>query len=425
MDISSKSAILKSVERSKTTKGATMKYIVLLCDGMADFSIGELNGKTPMATAKKPTMDALAPFSVLGMAKTVPDGYKPGSDVANLSAMGFDPKTCYTGRSPLEAVSIGIDMKEQDVAFRCNLVTLSDEDEYSDKTMVDYSSSEITTEEAAKLIKAIAKELNDEERVFYSGISYRHCMIWEHGPVGLNLTPPHDISDQKITDYIPENPIIYSLMKKSYDILKNHPINLDRIKRRLHPANSIWLWGEGTKPSIPNFYDMYHVDGTVISAVDLIKGIGLAAGMDVPDNASWTGNIHTNFRSKADTAIKALLSDGKDFVYIHVESADECGHQGLLAEKIESIEKIDQHILSPLIEALAEAQEEYSILIMPDHPTPIALKTHTSDPVPFMLYRSNENEDQHTGSFHEVNCSLSGVYIDPAHELMKILLQQD
>ena len=269
-----------------------MKYIVMLGDGMADYPIESLGGRTPLQAAKKPNIDRLAKYGEMGMVKTVPDGMKPGSDVANLAAMGYDPRSCYTGRSPLEAVSIGIQMNDTDVAFRCNLVTLSDEPEYADKTMVDYSSGEITTAEAAQLIQAVDEAFRTEDILFYPGISYRHCMIWHKGPVGLDLTPPHDISDRKVTGYLPGNPVILDLMRRSYQILKDHPVNQARIARGLNPANSIWLWGEGTRPGVTRFEAAYGVKGSVISAVDLIKGIGLCAGMKVIEVEGATGNIH-------------------------------------------------------------------------------------------------------------------------------------
>ena len=290
-----------------------MKYIVMLGDGMADYPVEALEGRTPLEAAKKPNIDRLARGGELGMARTVPEGLRPGSDVANLSAMGYDPLSCYTGRSPLEAVSMGIDMSDTDVAFRCNLVTLSDELKYEDKTMVDYSSGEITTEEAKELMKAVNTELCTDEILFYPGISYRHCMIWHHGPTGLELTPPHDISDRRVSGYLPENLRILDLMKRSYQVLNTHPVNQDRRARGLNPANSIWLWGEGTKPGVSNFEALYGVKGSVISAVDLIKGIGLCSGMKVIEVEGATGNINTNFKGKGEAALQTLL-EGRDFV---------------------------------------------------------------------------------------------------------------
>ena len=399
-----------------------MKYIVMLGDGMADYPVEALGGKTPLEVAKKPNIDRLARGGRLGMVKTVPDGLKPGSDVANLSAMGYDPLKCYTGRSPLEAVSIGIQMDDTDVAFRCNLVTLSDDVEYAAKTMVDYSSGEITTAEAAELIRAVDEAFRTDEILFYPGISYRHCMIWHQGPVGLNLTPPHDISDRKITEYLPQNPVILELMKRSYEILKDHPINQDRIARGLNPANSIWLWGEGTRPGVTGFEAAYGVKASVISAVDLIKGIGLCAGMKVIEVEGATGNIDTNFKGKGEAALKTLL-DGQDLVYIHVEAPDECGHHGDLEGKIQAIERIDQDIVGPLLKGLEAAGEDYSILVMPDHPTPISIKTHISDPIPYLLYCSTDVTDSGIDTYTEKTGKSTGVYVEPGYLLMQQLLK--
>lgn len=389
---------------------------------MADYPVEALGGKTPLEVAKKPNIDRLARGGRLGMVKTVPDGLKPGSDVANLSAMGYDPLKCYTGRSPLEAVSIGIQMDDTDVAFRCNLVTLSDDAEYAEKTMVDYSSGEITTAEAAELIRAVDEAFRTDEILFYPGISYRHCMIWHQGPVGLNLTPPHDISDRKITEYLPQNPVILDLMKRSYEVLKDHPINQDRIARGLNPANSIWLWGEGTRPGVTGFEAAYGVKASVISAVDLIKGIGLCAGMKVIEVEGATGNIDTNFKGKGEAALKTLL-DGQDLVYIHVEAPDECGHHGDLEGKIQAIERIDQDIVGPLLKGLEEAGEDYSILVMPDHPTPISIKTHISDPIPYLLYCSTDVTDSGIDTYTEKTGKSTGVYVEPGYLLMQQLLK--
>lgn len=398
-----------------------MKYIVMLGDGMADYPVEALGGKTPLEAAKKPNIDRLARHAELGMAKTVPEGMKPGSDVANLSAMGYNPLDCYTGRSPLEAVSIGIQMSDTDVAFRCNLVTLSDEPEYGDKTMVDYSSGEITTEEAGELIRAVDEAFRTDEILFYPGISYRHCMIWHEGPVGLNLTPPHDISDRKVTEYLPKNPMILDLMKRSYDVLKDHPVNQARRARGLNPANSIWLWGEGTKPGVSLFEKTYGVKGSVISAVDLIKGIGICAGMKVIEVEGATGNIDTNFKGKGEAALQTLL-DGQDLVYIHVEAPDECGHHGDLEGKVRAIELIDELVVGPLLEGLAAAGEDYSILVMPDHPTPLAIKTHISDPVPYLLYRSTEEVDSGIERYTENTAKSTGRYVEQGQRLMEKLL---
>ena len=398
-----------------------MKYIIMLGDGMADVPVASLGGKTPLQAAHKPNIDSLAPYAELGMVKTVPKGLKPGSDVANLSAMGYDPLECYTGRSPLEAVSMGIQMNDTDVAIRCNLVTLSDEAEYSDKTMQDYSAGEISTEEAALLIEAVESVLGGDGRIFYPGISYRHCMIWDRGPVGLDLTPPHDISDRPIRDYLPGNPVIMDLMRRSYEVLNHHPVNQNRRERGLNPANSIWLWGEGTKPGVSLFAETYGVKASVISAVDLIKGIGICAGMEVLEVEGATGNLHTNFKGKGEAALGTLLN-GQDFVYIHVEAPDECGHQGDVEGKVRAIELIDEQIVGPLLAGLGEAAEDYTILVMPDHPTPLGIKTHTSDPIPYLMYCSKDHHESGISTYTEETAGSTGVYVGEGFRLVSRLL---
>ena len=398
-----------------------MKYIVMLGDGMADYPLEALGGRTPLEAAEKPNIDGLAQFGELGMVKTVPNGMKPGSDVANLAAMGYDPASCYTGRSPLEAVSIGINMSDTDVAFRCNLVTLSGEGPYEDKVMADYSAGEITTAEASELIQAIAQELSTDELVFYPGISYRHCMIWHKGPVGLDLTPPHDISDRRITQYLPGNEMILDLMCRSFHVLDRHPVNEARRAKGLNPANSIWLWGEGTRPGVTGFEKAYGVKASVISAVDLIKGIGICAGMKVIEVEGATGNLDTNFKGKGQAALETLL-EGQDLVYIHVEAPDECGHHGDVEGKVRAIERIDQDIVGPLLDGLAKAGEEYSILVMPDHPTPLSLKTHIADPVPYLLYRSTDRQASGINSYTEAAAAGTGRYEEHGCSLMRRLL---
>lgn len=393
-----------------------MKYIVILGDGMADKDIPELGNKTILDVAKKPHIDSLK--GVLGMARTVPKELKPGSDVANLAVMGYDPLKCYTGRSPLEAVSIGINMKETDVAIRCNLVTLSDEEDPKKRTMLDYSAGEISSEEARELIEAVEKELGDDEFKFYPGISYRHCLIWDNGKTGLNLTPPHDISDRVIGEYLPKNDKILSLMERSYSILKDHPVNLKRKSEGKNPANSIWLWGEGTKPNVENFEKKNGLKGAVISAVDLIKGIGISAGMESIDVEGATGTVDTNYEGKLAAAKKTLLEDGNDFLYIHLEGPDECGHHGDTEGKILAVERIDERVVGPLCEALREANEDFAMLIMPDHPTPIETKTHSSDPVPFKIYRSN-NEADFAITYTEKNAKESGIFIEEGYTLLE------
>jgi len=337
--------------------------------------------------------------------------------------MGYDPTSCYTGRSPLEAVSIGIDLNDTDVAFRCNLVTLSDEVDYADKTMVDYSAGEITSEDAAKLIASVNEAFKNEMIEFYSGISYRHCMVWHEGPLDLGLIPPHDISDRKITEYIPKNEVIKTLMEKSYDILKDHPVNKDRIARGLRPGNSIWLWGEGTRPAVSNFEESFGLKGSAISAVDLIKGIAISAGLRSIDVEGATGNYDSNFAGKAQAAIDELLN-GSDYVYIHMEAPDECGHRGELDNKKLSIELIDKEVVGPIVEAMKKAGEDFSILVMPDHPTPIKIKTHTSDPVPFLIYRSDDERESGIESYSEKTASSTGLYIEKGYTLMQKFLNK-
>lgn len=364
-----------------------MKYLVILGDGMSDCKIPALGNKTCLEAAKTPTFDRIAPLSEIGLCKNVPNGLKPGSDVANMSVMGFDPKLYYTGRSPLEAVAMGIPLKDTDVTLRCNLVTLSDDEPYENKTMLDYSAGEITTEESEELIMLIESELGDGRFTFYPGISYRHCLVVENGSTGHTLTPPHDITDRPIKDFLPKGEYgekYLSLMKDSYKLLSRSPINLERIAKGKNPANSIWLWGEGTKPAIADFYRLHGKKGGVISAVDLLKGIALLAGMQYIPVDGATGNYDTNFKGKADAAVDALLS-GLDFVYVHMEAPDECGHHGDYRHKVYSIEQVDG-VVDRVIKRLDAAGEKYAMLILPDHPTPCATKTHSSEPVPYLLY---------------------------------------
>ncbi len=398
-----------------------MKYIVVLCDGAADTPVPELSGKTPLEAANKPNIDRLASMGELGMAKTVPENLPPGSDVANLAVFGYDPQIYYTGRSPLEAMSMNVELELTDTTFRTNLVTLSDEENYEDKTMVDYSSDEISTEEAKILIEAVNEALKTEEYEFFSGISYRHLLVWHNRENKFSLTPPHDISDRKIREYLPENEIILNLMKKSHEILKNHPVNLKRIERGLHPANSIWIWGNGTKPDLDLYKDKFGLSGAVISAVDLIKGIGKCAGLDVIDVEGATGTVHTNFDGKADAAINALRN-GADFVYVHLEGADEAGHRREIENKVKSIELIDEKIVGPIINALEEDKEEYSILVMPDHPTPLAIKTHTRDAVPYLIFKSTDVKPAKDIRYTEADAEKTGIYVPDGYEIIKKLL---
>lgn len=399
-----------------------MKYVVLLCDGMADLPRDDLEGKTPMGTADKPNMDRLASISEIGLVKTVADSLKPGSDVANLSVLGYDPSVYYSGRSPLEAGSIGIDMKPTNVSFRCNLVTLSVDEKYENKTMIDYCSGDISSEEAAELIAFIQEKMGNEEFSFYSGVSYRHCLIWDKGTLDVGtLTPPHDITGRKITEYLGVNKNgqkLLEMMKRSYDLLKDHPVNKKRTEKGLRPANSIWLWGEGVRKDLTPFEEKYGLKGAMISAVDLLKGIGKFTGMEVINVPGATGYIDTNFSGKAQAAIKAL-EDGSDLVYIHVEAPDECGHRFEIENKVKSIELIDKLILAPILDAFKE--KDIKILICPDHPTPLALKTHTNAPVPYLIYDSRKAVNG-VDCFCEEKAEKTGVYVEVGHTLMEKFL---
>ena len=401
-----------------------MKYITIIGDGMADYPVEELGGKTPLEVAQKPNIDYLAQHGRVGLVRTTPEGMKPGSDNTNLGILGFDPLRYYTGRSPLEAVSLGIQMAPDDVSYRVNLVTLSEEEPYEQKTMVDYSSDEITTEESGELIRYLAKELNTEARKLYPGISYRHCLVWSNGETGQELTPPHDISDRRITEYLPkgsQSDIFLEMMKRSYELLKDHPVNQARRARGLRPANSIWPWGEGKKPAIPSLLEKYGKKGAVISAVDLIKGIGLCAGMAAIEVEGATGNVNTNYRGKAEAALEQL-AQGMDFVYVHIEAADECGHRHEVENKITAIERIDQEIVGRICRELKEKGEAFRMLVLPDHPTPLRLRTHVSDPVPFILYSSEEELTPHVEVYTEATAKATGVFEEKAYELMDRLL---
>ncbi|HYH03797.1 MAG TPA: cofactor-independent phosphoglycerate mutase [Bacillota bacterium] len=405
-----------------------MKYLVILADGAADYPLSSLGDKTPLQVSHKPFIDQLAQTSELGLVQTVPEGMPPGSDVANLAVMGYDPNLYYTGRSPLEAVSIGVELSPTDVAFRCNLVTLSGETDYAAQTMIDYSSDEISTEEAQALIEAIAGQLNSSAFSFYSGFSYRHLLVWHQGSAATQLTPPHDISDRKIASYLPAGEgadLLMDLMQKSRDILKDHPVNQGRIARGLRPATSIWLWGQGKKPAIDSFAAKYRINGTVISAVDLIKGLGICAGLKIVEVPGATGNVHTNFRGKAEAALAAFRS-GQDFVYLHVEAPDEAGHRGELENKIIAIEKIDSEMVGVILPELAKIDPEFRIMILPDHPTPLSLKTHTSDPVPYLIYRSTTKQPQTPErKFDETSARATGILREKGYQLMDRFINGD
>ena len=398
-----------------------MKYVIVLADGMADEPIEALGGKTPLEVANKPGMDRLAKDGEIGLTCMVPEGMAPGSDTANLSVMGYDPKIYYTGRSPLEALSIGVDMEATDVSLRCNVVTLTEEEEvYEEKKILDHSSSEISTEDAAVLVEALKEGLKKEGYEFYVGTSYRHLLVWKNGKV-VELTPPHDILTQTIGEYLPEDEVLRDMMKKSYEILVNHPINVARKAAGLNPANSAWFWGAGTRPALKSFAEKTGKRGAMISAVDLLKGIAVGTEMDNIIVEGANGGLHTNYTGKMEAAKKALLEDGYDFVYIHVEAPDEMGHQGLVNEKIEAIEKIDHFIIEPLVEALNESQEDYRVLVLPDHPTPIRVRTHTNGPIPYLLYDSTKKMGDYP-TYNEEVAKVSGNIHADGYKLMDYLL---
>lgn len=402
-----------------------MKYAVILTDGAADTPVKELGGKTPLEAANKPNIDRLAGLGEMGMVKTVPGDLPPGSDVANLAVFGYDPEIYYTGRSPLEAVSMKVPLKLTDTTFRTNLVSLSDEPEYEKKTMVDYSSDEISTAEAHQLIDAVNEAFKTDEIEFFGGISYRHLMVWHNRENDFSkLTPPHDISDRVIGEYLPYNETIRNMMIKSYDILKDHPVNKARIEKGLRPANSIWIWGAGTKPNLNAYAEKFGIKGAVISAVDLVKGIGYCAGLDVIDVEGATGTVTTNFDGKAKAAIDAL-KNGADFVYVHLEAPDEAGHRHEIENKVKAIELIDKKIVAPIVSYLKDSGEDYAVLIMPDHPTPLAIRTHTSDPIPYVLYNSKtEKTTADEVVYCEKEAEKTGIFIKDGYKLINKLLER-
>lgn len=407
-----------------------MKYIVVLGDGMADEPIAELGGKTPLEFARTPQMDRLAARSEIGMTSTIPEGMAPGSDTANLSVLGYDPKQYYTGRSPLEALSIGADMRDGEIAFRCNLVTLTEEDvPYEEQTILDHSSGEISTEEAEVLLKAVTEgleayraelpELSDCR--FYVGTSYRHCMIWRNGRQP-ELTPPHDILEKKIGAWLTTDPLLLKIQKLSYEILKNHPLNQGRKRKGENPANSFWFWGAGTRPALSDFREKFGKKGIMISAVDLLKGIAIGAGMDCAQVAGANGGLDTNYEGKARAAADALLKEGYDFAYIHVEAPDEMGHQGSARKKVQAIENIDRRVLEPLLRQMDASGEPYRLLLLPDHPTPVRLRTHVAEPVPYLLYDSTTPR-RSPGIYSERTAAASGRRVEKGWELMKYFLE--
>lgn len=399
-----------------------MKYVVILGDGMADEPVGELSGKTPLSAADTPVMDRLSGMSEIGLAAMIPEGMKPGSDTANLAVLGYNPEKYYTGRSPLEALSIGVPMEASDIAIRCNIVTVSDDDlPYEQKTITDHSSGEISTKEASELIKAVKEEFENEIYQFYTGISYRHLTIWKNGRV-TELTPPHDILGKVIGDYLPEDDMLRSFMKRSYDVLNNHPVNIERKNKGLNKANSLWFWGAGTKPALDSFEGKYHKKGVMISAVDLLKGIAVGTGMTNIDVEGANGTLETNYEGKARACTDALLKDGFDFAYVHLEAPDEMGHQGSVERKIKAIQYLDKRVIAPVFETLSSSGEDFRMLILPDHPTPIRVRTHTADPVPYMLYDSTDIKENDL-NYCESDAVKSGIFFKEGYKLMEYFLR--
>ncbi|MBO4452512.1 MAG: cofactor-independent phosphoglycerate mutase [Clostridia bacterium] len=404
-----------------------MKYIVMLGDGMADHPVEALGGKTPLSAAVKPNMDYIARKGIVGLINTVPEGMVPESDTANLAVMGYDPRVYSKGRSPLEAASMGIIMRDDETAIRANVVTLGGDGDYDDLVMIDHSSGEISTEEARQLIEAVQEEFGTDYRRFYTGVSYRHCVIWRDCPDFTDFSRPHDIIGKRIGDHLPRSessrPML-ELMRDSYKFLSKHPVNLKRVAEGKRPANSLWLWSPGKKPSLPSFKGMTGLDASVVCAVDLIKGIGVCAGMKVPSVKGATGALNTDYAAKRDAALNEL-ANGADLVYIHVEAPDECGHQGDPYDKIRSIENIDKYILQGLIDELRARGERFRILLMPDHPTPVAVRTHTREPVPFAIYDSGDEKDSGVTSYDEETVKSSGIFFTEGGEAMKLLLKAD
>lgn len=399
-----------------------MKYIIVLGDGMADEPLIELGNQTPLMYAKTPCMDYLAAKSELGIAYTIPEGMKPGSDTANLAVLGYNPKVYYSGRSPLEALSIGVDMKKTDIALRCNLVTLSEDEPYEGKTIIDHSSGEISTEDAGILIEAVSKELGNDIYKFYRGTSYRHLTIWDKGEV-VELSQPHDILGRVIGEYLPEDKVLREMMKRSFDILNNHPINIKRKEMGLNKANSIWFWGAGTRPALTSFEEKNNMKGAMISAVDLLKGIAVGAEMKVINVEGANGTLHTNYEGKAMAAVDVLLKEDYDFVYIHVEAPDEMGHQGSIVNKVQSIEYLDQRVIKVVYDEMVRSGSDFRMLIMPDHPTPIWCRTHTSNPVPYMIYDST-NELSKAWHYNEEEASQSGNVVDEGYTIINRLFNK-
>lgn len=397
-----------------------MKYLIVIPDGMADEKIEALGNRTPMEAANKPAIDALAREAVVGTVSNVPADMVPESDTANLAILSYDPKIYSKGRSPLEAVSMGLEMAEDDTAYRANVVTVSEEGEYEDKIMLDHSADEITTEEAHELILALDREFGSDIRRFHTGVSYRHCMLLKGGNDTYNFMRPHDIIGRRIGDYLPRvedgGAEFLEMMRDSFALLNHHPVNEARRARGLKPANSAWFWSPGRKPQLPNFAEKWGLRGTVISAVDLIKGIGLCAGMESIDVEGATGNVHTNYAGKAAAAIDAFAR-GQELVYVHVEAPDECGHRAEIENKVRSVELIDAQIVAPVTEALRLSGEPFRVMILPDHPTPIRIRTHSIDPVPYLIYDSTAPR-KGTDCFTEASAAAMENYLPSGCELM-------
>lgn len=398
-----------------------MKYVVILGDGMADEPIESLGGKTPLEYANTPNMDMLSKKSEVGLCHTIPEGMKPGSDTANLSVLGYDPKKYYSGRSPLEALSIGVPMKDTDIALRMNIVSITDDPDksFEEQTIIDHSSSEISTEDCAILVEALKEKLQSEEFQFYVGTSYRHCLIWNNGRV-IDLVQPHDVLGTTIGQHLPKEQAFLDMMKISYELLKDHPVNIERKKKGLNPANCAWFWGAGTKPMLSSFEEKTGHKGMMVSAVDLLKGIGVGASMGVAKVEGATGGLHTNYAGKVKAALDAL-DNGYDFSYIHVEAPDEMGHQGSVEKKVKAIELLDSEVIGPVYEALKKKGEDFKILITPDHPTPIRVRTHTNSPIPYMIYDST-NELNKEWNYNEKEAKDGGIYEPVGHHLMEHFL---
>ncbi|MBI1811389.1 MAG: cofactor-independent phosphoglycerate mutase [Nitrospirae bacterium] len=401
-----------------------MKYVVIIGDGMADRPLNELGGKTPLQAAFTPNMDKLACEGIIGRVRTIPEGFHPGSDVANLSVLGYDPRKFYTGRASLEAASIGVGLKDTDVAYRCNLVTLRFNRDKTQAIMEDYSGGHISTEEAGILINDINKELGTSQIKFCRGVSYRHLMVWSDGKADAECTPPHDIMGRDISDYLPVGSgeeTLRELMLDSVDVLESHDINKERISKGKNPANSIWLWGQGKKPWLSKFREKYSVEGAMVSAVDLTKGLGIYAGFKILQVPGVTGWLDTNYAGKAEAALVALKE--VDFVYIHVEAPDEAGHSGNYKNKIKAIEDFDALVVGTVMRGI-KSFEEFRILLMPDHPTPVELRTHTAEPVPFVIYDNKQKQKNEGAAFDESILKREGIMVvEEGYKLMDYFIK--